>query len=191
MRIGIDATLATGHGPGLGRYARELIRALVAEYGAEALALWNVSRMPQVEALGLPDPPPQQFRLALPRRLAAPLAKLGLHPGRRLAPIDGFHRVHPGVPVLRGTPHTVAVTEGPPPSPGVPRPGDWGPQWTEEAHSAHALFFFSSDLQSRFAGAFPGAGDRCHTVPVGADHWLRDLGGARPQARPWFVVLGA
>lgn len=76
--IALDYTAAAGHAPGVGRYTRELVRALVREPGPplSRLRLVEVGRAPRPMAgapLGLEGPevlqPTEHRMLRLPRRL--------------------------------------------------------------------------------------------------------------------------
>ena len=97
MRVGLDYLPAVTHAPGAGRYARELVRALVrleepAGLDLRLLQLGGARATIGEPALGLAGARvrPRLRRLRLPRRLAA---RIGLTPERLLGRLDLFHRV--------------------------------------------------------------------------------------------------
>ncbi|MEY2784007.1 MAG: hypothetical protein RL277_211 [Planctomycetota bacterium] len=176
-RIGIDSLTARAHAPGAGRYARELIRALAPLCAPGELALYEVGRAPRCmppESLGAGAHLPT-LRSARPRSLAR------WWPGWRYADreLGGVHIFHQTAPVplpLRVALETRACAE----FSGLPPPA-----------SLAALFVFSASLRTALieAGALPAA--RIHLVPVGAEHWSRELKEHPPApARPRIGLLG-
>lgn len=193
--IGIDYTAAVGHAPGVGRYARELVRALVRLPDADArpLVLVEVGRGPtplEGAPLGLDGAPhPARVvrrRLRLPRRIISRMPGAGalISRGCRL-----FHRVAPESPPIGPTPFTLAVAEFPP-------AGTAGTAASRAlsaaAQTAAGLFVFSADARERLVRDHGAPRDRVHQLPVGTEHWERALESPVP-LRPTrdILVLGA
>lgn len=187
LRIGLDAFPALTHPPGVGRYVRELARALAALCDGPRLRLLELGRSPRVlpEATlgGAAD---LRVRVPLPARTGRWLAALGLDPARLCGGVDLFHQVRRGAVPVRSAPTTLAVSEW-------CTPGE-EERFAEDLSRHAGLIVFSRDYRERLArlGLDPS---RIVQVPVGADHWLRDLGAA-PEAvprgdRPRVLVLGA
>jgi glycosyltransferase involved in cell wall biosynthesis len=189
MRIGIDYYPATTHAPGVGRYARELTRALVGLDGSHELRLLDLGRgrraIPR-ESLGLAS---DTFvrRLEFPARLRNFLGHVGLGAERLLGGVDIFHQVRLNGPPVRSAPQTFAVSE-------------WPDSAGESAFLGRLenfaqLFVFCTEYRDRLVGLTGRDPETIHIVPVGADHWLRDLG--RPPETvdrsypPRVLVLGA
>jgi|FLOH01.1.fsa_nt_gi glycosyltransferase involved in cell wall biosynthesis len=202
MRIGIDYFAASTHWPGIGRYGRELVRALVRLEDCPELHLWSWGRGASLPAtaLGLTgtgvrrDAHRSTYRL--PARLASALQALtGKGPEALCGSLDVFHRMSPHVPALahrkEGRPSQVQ------PLLELPARGT-----REEAHLRAALLEMDAILCGSQAGARQAIAqlglpaERVHSVTTGADHWLRD---AAPRAAddlmqagpPRLLVLGA
>ncbi|MEL6429499.1 MAG: glycosyltransferase [Planctomycetota bacterium] len=196
-RLGLDYTPGPGHAPGVGRYVRELVRALVRIEGAPELRLVEYGRAPRpMEGAPLAltgrgvRVAPRRVRVGVPRRwLGGPIPLLGSAVGR----ISGrgcavFHRVEPQRPARLHVPHTLSVTELPPA--GSSALNALG----ETARTAAAVVTFSETARARIASELGVALSRVHAVPVGTEHWWRDLGLHEPApARPSrdVLVLGA
>jgi hypothetical protein len=176
-RIGIDSLTARAHAPGAGRYARELIRALAPLCAPGELALYEVGRarrcMPP-ESLGAAANLPT-LRSARPRSLARwwPAWR---YADRELGGVRIFHQTAPVPLLVRTALETRACA-----------------QFFEAAPPATlaALFVFSASLRAALieAGTLPAA--RIHLVPVGAEHWSRELRDMPPvPVRPRIGLLG-
>jgi glycosyltransferase involved in cell wall biosynthesis len=184
----VDYLPAVTHAPGIGRYARELVRALVRLPECPELVLHEVGPGERVigePALGLAGAAqaPRRIARSTPRRLAAWQTRLGLEPGLRPAP-DVVHRVMPGWPPVSAARELLAVSE-------LPSPGSAAEARVAAALArAHALVFSGAgrgELSRRFALA----GERIHQAPVGCDHWQRDLAGRAVARERTLIVLGA
>ncbi|MFG0319264.1 MAG: glycosyltransferase, partial [Planctomycetota bacterium JB042] len=189
MEVGIEYTLAARHAPGAGRYVRELVRALAGRDDRPALALYEETRRPAVlpaAALGL-DGAADVRRCAVgrPRRLSLLASRFGLGPERRLGPVALFHHARVDGLVARSVPEVVPVAELPPAGSGDERAA------AERLRRAARLLVFSSSMGERLVRL--GIDEaRVHRVPVGADHWARDLEAPPPRRDPPVVtVLGA
>ncbi|MFN0006781.1 MAG: glycosyltransferase [Planctomycetota bacterium] len=192
MRVGIDYLPATSHFPGAGRYARELVRALVRLDGKPEVALYEVGsaeRTVPEAALGLPPGDPRVRRL----RTEASRSRLRWHPlkSRRCADlalggVDVFHHTSRELPRIARAAQTIAVAE-------IPEAGS-----LEEALFKRALaradgaIVFGPTCAKRLEVHYGFPRERVHVVAVGCDHWRRDL--ASPPAReeiPRILALGA
>lgn len=189
MRIGLDHFPAATHAPGVGRYAREFTRALIRERGAHDLRLLAVGRAPEVmdeDSLGL-TPDVLRLRLPLPARLLSLTAKVGLGADGWLGGVDVFHQVRLHGPPVTRAPQTFAVSEWP--------ARERQSEFLNRLADFAGLFVFSEEYKSRLverAGRDPRT---IWQVPVGADHWWRDLGATPRQFErsdpPRILVLGA
>jgi glycosyltransferase involved in cell wall biosynthesis len=186
MRIGIDYWPATTHAPGVGRYLRELVRALVRRAEATWLGLYDLGPRPRVmppEALGLPrsgEPAAGRVRrvgLRVPRRL---VAALGVGADRWLGGVDLFHRAFALDPRVSRARETMALAAFPPP--GSPEHQALG--------RLDGVFVFCSAARAAAAERLGLDAERIHVVPPGAEHWRRGADApldARPSA---IAVLG-
>jgi len=191
VRVGIDYLPATSHAPGAGRYARELVRALVGlEHGPE-LALFDVGRARRdidPRALGLPfgDPRVRRVSRSIPRRALPVLARFGFDAARILGGIDVFHHVNANGPPVRRARQVLAVAELP------DRRGDAARILRERARLMDALVVFCADWRLRVAEELGFPLSRIHVTRVGSDHWRRTLAELpEPDAPPRILVLGA
>ena len=167
MRVGLDYWTASTHAPGVGRYVRELVRALARRADAPALALLEVGpggRGVPASALGLEPMPRGWTRVAadVPRRALSGLGALGLGADRLLGGVDLFHAVDDALPPLARAPRVLARSEPPPP----------GARPTTPA----ALVVFSEAARAPFGAAWGLAPELVHALPVGCDHWVREAG---------------
>jgi glycosyltransferase involved in cell wall biosynthesis len=201
MRIALDYTAAASHWPGVGRYGRELVRALVRRADCPELVLFehgSGAALPAA-ALGLDVAPAGRVRrVRIPgrRRTLAWRSRLGLGGiARRLGRVDLVHRAFPleQLGAVRGCPEVMPLFELPAPDAG------------RDAALARSLAPHARVVVGSAAGRLEVA-DRlgahgldttrlCDFI-TGADHWLRDadlldtaeLAAAGP---PRFLVLGA
>jgi glycosyltransferase involved in cell wall biosynthesis len=195
MIIGVDYLPASTHAPGIGRYGRELVRALapLVERPELRLFAWGAAeRSVPAEWLGLTDATgaafPRVTRLdrAWPARLLTWSAACGRGADRWLGGVSLFLRMFADRPPLTCAPAWLPLAEFPPAdSPAEER--------LARLAGTHAgLLVFSAHgqrLAQERLGLDPA---RIHRVPVGADHWLR---GRPPLPRPaepaTVIVLGA
>lgn len=201
MRIALDYTAAASHWPGVGRYGRELVRALVRRQDCPELLLFEHGSAPALpeDALGLEAAPAgrvRRMRISGSRRVMAWRAKLGLGGiERRLAGVDLVHRAFWHMPPVDRLASVTPLFE-------------LGPGGAEEAELGRALARADRivvgsaagrrELLARFEFLRGGGGgpERVRSVTTGADHWLRD---ARPRTvserlaagPPRLLVLGA
>jgi glycosyltransferase involved in cell wall biosynthesis len=202
MKIGIDYFAASTHAPGIGRYGRELVRALVRLSDCPELLLWSWGRGESLgeNALGLagPDVVHQAKRVSirLPQRAAGVLQKItGKGPEALCGPLDIFHRMTPFTPALgRSVAHRPRQVQ---PLLELPAPGSSG-----ESELRNALLEMDAIVCGSRAGAQQAIeqlglpAERVHAVTTGADHWLRDTapltaGSLQQAGPPQLLVLGA
>lgn len=196
--LAIDYTPGSGHAPGLGRYVRELVRALVRLEDTPRLRLVEVGRAPapmEGAPLGLEGPGVvaafERTRLRIPRRVLSIAAGLGDVAGRRA--LGGAALLHRTTLELHGPrereghlriPHTLAVAE-------FPVPGSRADEaLAARCRAARGVVVFSADAAARVASRY---GVEASQVPVGCDHWVRELpeDAAPPRASRDVLVLGA
>jgi glycosyltransferase involved in cell wall biosynthesis len=190
--VAIDYLPAVTHAPGVGRYARELVRAVVARDDAPPLLLLEIgaaSRAIPEESLGLEGCDPARVR-----RIQRRIPQRALDLGHRLIglgvdDLSGrpkiFHRARPWLPPVRKAAIVLPLAELPAPDTDAER------ALAIRAREAAAVVAFSEDYAQRAIqrlGVDPG---RVHRTPVGAEHWVRDLGGPAGPTRRRIVVLGA
>ncbi len=192
LRVGFDYWPAATHAPGIGRYLRELVRALGELEDGPRLALLDVG--PEGEfipeaALGLPRSGERLLR----RKWRARRGWLGWSErllNRRaeswLSEIDVFHRAWgPGAPSARA-PQVVALAELP------SADSQYEVSLREALQRMAAVLVFSAHADSEVQRRFNLAPEKIQRVPVGCDHWLRDLGARpKPPERVRLLVLGA
>lgn len=206
-RIGIDYLPAVCHAPGVGRYARELVRALVQLEACPQLALFEVGggeRLFDDAALGLdpvasrtvedgrsqmrPARPVRRMRSRLPRRAVELLHRLTrVGADRLLGGVDLFHRVRPDYPPVSRALELLPVPE-------LPARGSSADERLARAlERADDALVFSDHYRREVARRYGLSSERVHRVPIGCDHWLRDLAHRTPEAsaRPRLLVLGA
>jgi glycosyltransferase involved in cell wall biosynthesis len=192
VRIGLDYLPATTHPPGVGRYARELVRALVQLDDRPDLALCEIGRDARgadPASLGLTrgDPRVTRFSRAWPRRFVdVSHALLGRGADRLLGGVDVFHHVIAGaLPVSRAR-QTIAVAE-------LPAAGSEREAVLRAVLARmDAIFVFSADFKSRLVQHYRIPPERIAQVHVGCEHWRRALATLPERdAPPRIVVLGA
>jgi alpha-1,3-rhamnosyl/mannosyltransferase len=112
MRVGIDYRPALLQRTGIGRYARELVRALVRlpdppplALFADAFARASVPR----EELGIAGSSARLYRRRIPGRAIHFLGRWGLGVENLVGPLDLFHYTDFVYPPLRGTPYVATI----------------------------------------------------------------------------------
>lgn len=191
--IGLDYTAGPGHAPGVGRYVRELVRALLRCDGA-ALKLVEFGRAPapmEGAPLGLSGHDVvrqyQRTRYRIPRRVLSAQAR-AKDPIGALASrgCSLFHRVDPRLPHAPRGPSALAITEFPRSSSPQDR------ELERAARAAAGVIVFSAEAARRARERYGLDAAAVHQVPVGSDHWERDLEGrVGPRETRDVLVLGA
>ncbi len=192
MRVGIDYLPAVSHAPGVGRYTRELVRALAALEDGPELALLDVGRAPRPigePALGIAKSAARvtHVRSHASRRAATLLAPLLRRQADRwLGGVDVFqHTLLPALPVATAR-ECLAVSEFPP----AGSPADL--LLAKTLARMAGVIVFCDDYKTRIAERYGVAAQRIHRTAVGADHWRRELDRLPPPSDPPTVlVLGA
>jgi len=193
-RIGVDYLPATSHPPGVGRYVRELVRALVRLENRPDLALFEVGTAPRSvdpRALGLTigDARVARVESKRPRALvhaAALLTRKGVDDS--LGGVDVFHHalLTPRVLPVRAAKQSIAIAE---------LPGEHSPQeavMRERLKRMDLVFAFSSDSRAQLMQRFGLEAKRVVFTPVGCEHWRRNLAALpTPLAPQRILVLGA
>ena len=205
MRIGLDYLPAVCHAPGIGRYARELVRALVRLEHPPELALFEIGggKRTMEAQLGLPGAPGhsgnpdssgnsiRRRRSRLPRRFVRSLHRLtGWGAERWLGRIDLFQRCLVDYPPVNGVPEVMPVVELPP----AGSAADLA-LGNAVARSAAALVFcehYAREVPARYGIN----ARRVHQVRVGCEHWERERNeptdGATDNGHtPRLIALGA
>ncbi len=188
--VGIDCWPATTHAPGVGRYARELIRALARLEQPPCLGLFDVGPRAQAQdcqPLGIEPLPAGWRRLEadLPRRALGPLAALGLTADRLLGGCALFHRVLVAGPPVGALPQVLALSE-------LPAPGTVGEAELRRAlRAVRDVVVFSAHARGLVSERFGLDPERVHALPVGCDHWIRAAPPLdTPQDPPVVLALG-
>ncbi|MHC4375268.1 MAG: glycosyltransferase family 4 protein [Planctomycetota bacterium] len=191
--VGLDYLPAHSHWPGVGRWMRELVRALVELGHADELRLFDWGRAPRVveaEALGLID---ARGRALKPRTRALPRRLFELR--ERLLPrgadgavggCDVFQSVHLDWPPVKRAKRVLPVPELP------PLGSDADARWRDQVSAARAILTFSQAARADVLERTGRSDAEVLAVPVGADHWTRRNSdpGVSPEPGP-VVVLGA
>lgn len=192
VRVGFDYHPAVTHPPGVGRYVRELVRALVQLEDRPAIALLDVGRgargfRPDELGFAIGDPRVERTSSDASQRLARAFDRLRRRGADdRLGGVDVFHHARPFTWNVRRARQSVAVAE-------LPEPGS-------EADRALAARLLSMDLVFVFCAAYRSRLVSQHRldparvvqVPVGCEHWRRSLSRLEARDRPArVVVLGA
>ena len=192
MRVGIDYLQAVTHWPGVGRYARELVRALVRVETAPELLLFDLGgerRSIGEPALGLAgfEHRYQRRSLRLPRRLLSGLNRLtGYGADSLLGGVDIFHRILLDQPPLAKALTTMAVGELPPALTEADR------LYGERLQVLDGLFVASRHAERELQQRYGIDASKIHFVSLGCDHWRRDwLACDHARGEPYLIVLGA
>lgn len=190
LRVAIDYLPATTHWPGVGRYARELVRALVRlpahELSGIELVLFEWGSDPRVIGepwLGLDGCASRLRRVdvALPRRALEWRAHLGLDAAWSCGPLDLFHRIHAHYPPLRKVRQLLPVPEL-----------RAEPRLRERCARMAGFLVASEHAAERLAAEGGVARARVHHVSTGCEHWAREQREPVERAEPAQVlVLGA
>ncbi len=216
MRIGLDYRNALVNREGIGRYTRELVRALVAVADEQELALFGYTlaraRFSRAE-LGLTNAKAELARLRLPSKaLAWFLERTGRGVDDLVGGPDVFH--HPGphsMPLRRAKSvvtihdciYTLDAADAGEERGGHPRATDQRPGYMEPAAAQRmtnqaraavedaAVIITPSEYSGVEAvmalGVHPG---RVHVTPLGCDHILRHLDGNEAAARGRLRATG-
>ena len=191
--LGIDFTPGPGHAPGVGRYVRELVRALVRIEGTPPLRRVEYGRAPRPmdgAPLGLSNPevivPHRRVPIRIPRRALRILSPWIAEKRQRGCAL--FHRIEPGRPASIGIPSTLAIAELPPASSPAHK------ALARAVRTASRVLTFSLHARDRITSELDVDPTLVHAVPVGVEHWVRDLNQTGPlparQSRD-VLVLGA
>lgn len=184
MIVGVDYWPATTHAPGVGRYVRELVRALAASDEQLELKLleWGPgARSVREPALGLSQREVRRLRAKAPRRLLRWSARVGLGADRLLGGCELFHGVFPDFPPLSRALRTCAVSE-------LPAPSEYAAFGAALRRCAAVLTFsrHAAELLTERFDLAPGA---VHALPVGCEHWRRTLVHEPALAEPPRVLV--
>ncbi len=193
MRVGLDYLPAVTHAPGVGRYARELVRALVRLPACPELFLFQIGGVqPSIAepALGLVDAPHSPARGGVHRRaLRVPrrwFEMLGLSADTVLGGVDVFHHILPEWPPIARARQVQPII-------GLPAPGSKDETRLRKAFADRDRFVtFSAHGGELLASRYGVPPERIEQVPVGCEHWIRVL--PEPGEREWppsVVVLGS
>lgn len=193
MILGVDYYPACTHPRGVGRYLRELVRALASLEGGPELRLldWGRGRRSlAADQLGLDRAKVRIKRssIRLPRKGLAAAGKLGLGADRLLGGCDWFLRAEPSWPPV-GRARTLApVSE-------LPAPGSASTGQAEALGASlrrlDRCIVFSAEGERRLTGELGIAAQRVLRLPVGCDHWHRtDREPPAPAQQPVWLVLG-
>ena len=192
LQVGIDYLPAVSHAPGVGRYVRELVRALVRLEERPELALYEVGRAERVmdgPSLGLTPGDPRVKRCVSQRsrRLLgfAPLARWRCA-DRALGGVDLFHQVLHDAPPIDTALESFALSELPARGSRTER------RLGERLARARAVLVFSSEFAERVRQRFALPASKVEHVHVGCEHWRRDLARIERAVSPArLLVLGA
>lgn len=184
MIVGVDYWPATTHAPGVGRYVRELVRALAAHGEGVQLKLldWGPGERSVGEpALGLTGRDVRRLRAKAPRRMLGWAARAGLGADRLLAGCDVFHGVFPQAPKVSRALRTCAVSE-------IPAAGEHA-EFGAALRRCAAVITFSRHAAELIAERFDVPSNAIHSLPVGCEHWRRTLLRELPLADPPRVLV--
>ena len=184
MRVGVDYWPAVTHAPGVGRYVRELVRALAQRPDLLELRLLDVGPLPRAigePALGLEGRSIRRLKLKAPRKVLAWSARIGLGADRWLGGCDVFHAVSPSEPRSSRALRTCAVSEWPTP--------DNEAQAARALRACAAVFTFSRYAAEQLCARLELDPQRVHALPVGCEHWRRTLEREPPLDHPPTVLV--
>jgi len=183
-RVGLDLWPALTHAPGLGRYAREFVRALARFSEPPLLRLLDVGPGARVLGADLAHHPAGWTRVQadLPRAALTLLARIGLPAERLLGGCELFHRVLPGEPPLGAVPRVQVLSE-------LPESGSSAERALTRALAGPVdVVVFSAAAAAAVQRRFGLAAERVHSLPVGCDHWLRDAPAREEPGEPPLVL---
>ncbi|TAJ19526.1 MAG: glycosyltransferase [Planctomycetota bacterium] len=190
LRVALDYLPATTHWPGVGRYARELTRALVrlppAELAGIELVLFEWGSDPRVIGepwIGLAgfEARVRRVNVVLPRRALEWRAYAGFDAAWSCGPLDLFHRIHAHYPPLRKVRQLLPVPE---------LRAD--PRLRARCAAMAGLLVASAHAAQRLTGELGVAPERIHHVSTGCEHWAREQREPIARREPAQVlVLGA
>lgn len=194
MRVGVDYLAAASHWPGVGRYVRELVRALVRLPDRPDLALYEVGRAPRIvdpRDLGLTIGDPRVKRLQVERsrtlvHAVNVLARRGVDD--ELGGVDVFQHasLDPEHLRVRRARQAIAVAELP--AADTPHEALIGARLAR----MDCVLTFSSALRSTLIQRYRLEPARVVFTPVGCEHWRRTLAELPPKDDPpRIIVLGA
>lgn len=190
LRLGLDYAAAPRHAPGIGRYVRELVRALLELEAGPDLQLLDIAASPPTlprAALGLDGArrPRLHLRADLRRGAALALARVA-RVDRWLPGVEHFHQVlTPPWPVARARTSAAVSELGPRYGPAEEARGDF-------LRGLDQVHVFSEAARTELIARHDLDPRRVVHLPVGCDHWMRDLDAPpEPAARPYVLVLGA
>jgi glycosyltransferase involved in cell wall biosynthesis len=124
--------------------------------------------------LGLGGTNARRLKAKLPRRALELAGRAGLGADRLLA-CELFHGVFPGVPRLSKARRTLALSEFPPAQ--------------TQLGGYDAVITFSTWAADEIAQRFGLARERVHALPVGCEHWKRELAIVPARAEPALVLV--
>jgi glycosyltransferase involved in cell wall biosynthesis len=190
LRIGVDARELQGHPTGVGRYLRNLVRALTEEHGDTVVAYFS-GDPPADRAL---DHPLVRVRALPPRRPGLLWQQLLLPPAARADRLDVFFAPAYSCPWRLDVPCVTTVHD----LSFFALPGDFA--WLDGVRRrltvaasirASARVIAVSDFTRReIVSRFPAAADRVVTIPHGADDDLPRPPPAREGARERLGLRG-
>lgn len=186
--VGLDYLPAVAHAPGVGRYARELVRALAPLEDRPELRLLDMGggeRVMTEPSLGLEGASRLRRRSSrLPRRAARFLGRVGLGADRLLGGVDLFHRILPEQPLVSRAPEVQPVAELPPPGSAA------DVVLGTACRRARAVVVFSEAYRLAVRERYDLDPASVHRTPVGCEHWRRQIEAPEP-APAHLLVLGA
>lgn len=195
MRVGIDYRVAAAHAPGIGRYVRELTRALIALEDPPrgfGLSLVDIGREPDVvseQALGLAVAavPWTRTRWRISRRVMMAAGRWGAPVDRLVKPLEIFHHSRPPLLPISKAKQTIAISD-------LPKDPAARAELARAVSRCALVFVFGEAGREIVSRELSLAPDRVVVTPVGADHWAREIVDPRsivPPSRPRVLVLGA
>ncbi|MBI5433651.1 MAG: glycosyltransferase [Planctomycetes bacterium] len=190
FRVGLDVWPALRHPPGIGRWVRELVRALAPLDERPELCLFDVgpgrAELSESAWALAGRPGVHRVRANVPRGLVAWTGRLGFGAERWLGGVDLFQRTFAASPRVGRVPQVVPVFE-------LHARGSASERELATALAAGGAALVASTWSAlEVRDRFGLAAERVHLVPVGCDHWRRDLGHAPTPVEPArIVVLGA
>jgi glycosyltransferase involved in cell wall biosynthesis len=128
--------------------------------------------------LGLEGARVRRLRAKLPRRALRPIGALGATADRLLFGCQLFHGVFVGAPpVSRATKKTIALSQFP------------TPESAARLREYDGVITFSRFAASEIAARFELDPSRVHALPVGCEHWSRELASPPQRADPPVVLV--